>query len=492
MRKFFFCTVLCILAGCAQQPVQEKAEPVVSPQEPKRIYTPAQLKTDLAFLKRKLLEVHPEPFLRLSEVDFEVLYDATRRQLNWSQGREQFYQTVAPLVAQLSDAHTRLEYPEKEHQAYLSRVGKLPLALLHTSEGMVVVADVSRQSKIPTGSILISINEQPMEELLARVSRYVPGETEAGQIRMMQMELSRLYWSEFPDNDSYRVKYRWRGKTYEQNLDGLIIKSEPNAAKSNRSHYGSLRVDDTSALLWLNDFNEDYDAFEDYLSTLFSKLNDSGVEKLIVDLRYNSGGVTDNLSLLLSYFIEQEIHWAESARLKVSQPFLEHQSDLLSSTKEAKYGSYFGWLPVEFLNTWRWELLFTSVGEIITREIDVVEPRDDRFKGQLVVLVNGYCYSACASFVASVKTHELGLVIGETPGSRTRHQFGFPVEIELPNTKLSLIIPAMQFSHTARAEEFDKVPVDISMKRGRIDVLLGRDPLIEKAIQFSRIEPIEE
>ena len=327
MRKFFICTVLCFLAGCAQQPVEEKAEPIASLAQPKRIFTPAQLKTDLAFLKRKLLEVHPEPFLRLSESDFEVLYDATRRQLNWSQGREQFYQTVAPLVAQLADAHTRLEYPETEHQEYLSRVGKLPLAMLHTSEGMVVIADVSSQPKVPTGSVLLSINDQPMEELLARISRYVPGETTTGQIRMMQMELSRLFWNEFPDNDGYRVKYRWRGQTYEQNLDGLIVKPGLKAAKSSRSHYGSLRVDDRSALLWLNDFNEDYDVFEAYLSTLFAKLNDTGVENLIVDLRYNSGGITDNLTLLLSYFTAHEIHWAESARLKVSQ-FIKYHDRL--------------------------------------------------------------------------------------------------------------------------------------------------------------------
>jgi hypothetical protein len=480
--------VVCLLvSGCSNwQRTGSDANGSTALKE--QLFTPEQLRSDLAFIKQHIIKVHPAPFSRLSESDFNALYKVARRQVNWSQSRRQFFKTVAPLVAGLSDIHTRLGYPEAEYQSYLQTTGRLPLALLYTDEGMVVVADQSVKPKIPTGAVISSINGYPMSEINARVSQYIPLETESGQQRMLQMELTKLLWSEYQHQGPYRVDYTWRNKQFSVTLDG--VKSvNPETEKPNNSHYGSLHLNEQTSLIWLNDFNEDYDVFEAFLEQFFSELKQFNKQNLVIDLRYNSGGISDNLALLLSFVAKEQVYWTDKIQVKVSEPFKEQQKALLNQAKNQKYGSYFGWLPVEFFNSWRWELLFSSDGDIISSGVAPVTPQEDEhFSGKIYVLTNGYCYSACAAFAANIKAHQLGLLVGEPPGSKTIEQFGFPVSVQLPHTQLTLTIPAMRFSNSPAIQKFDEVPMDIMIKRSRVDVLLGRDPLLENVIKITEKE----
>jgi C-terminal processing protease CtpA/Prc/predicted small secreted protein len=462
--------IVCLLVSGCSNMQRTGGDASASTTIKEQLFTPEQLRNDLAFIKQNIIKVHPAPFARLPESDFNALYKVAKRQVNWSQSRRQFFKTVAPLVASLSDIHTRLGYPEKEYQSFLRTTGRLPLALLYTDEGMVVVADQSVKPKIPTGAVISAINGYPLE-------------TESGQQRMLQMELTKLLWSEYQHQGDYRVDYVWRKKQYSQTLKGLTT-ADPQTDKLTSSHYGSLHLNEQTSLIWLNDFNEDYDVFEAFLEQFFSELQQYQKKNLIIDLRYNSGGISDNLALLLSFVAKEQVYWTDKIQVKVSEPFKEQQKEMLNQAKNQKYGSYFGWLPVEFFNSWRWELLFSSDGDIISSGVSAVTPREDEhFSGNIYVLTNGYCYSACAAFAANVKAHKLGLLVGEPPGSKTMEQFGFPVTVELPQTQLTLTIPAMQFSNSPAIQKFDEVPMDIIIKRSRVDVLLGRDPLLENVIK---------
>ena len=165
---------------------------------------------------------------------------------------------------------------------------------------------------------------------------------------------------------------------------------------------------------------------------------------------------------------------------------VEH-SVLLENAKHEKYGNYLDWLPVEYLNLLQWEILFASDGEWLDADIKpVVSDKEEVFKGKVFVLSNGYCLSACASLTAILQDNDLATIIGEAPGNLTNVQYGYPVSVELPNTELQLIIPAMKFVLDGDKNNLYKRRPDYPIERQKKDVISGKDPIFNLALELSR------
>ena len=475
LQRLFLSLLLIQLSACAT--VEGLKTLVV---EPEKIYTPKQLREDLKFLDKSIREIHPEPFSRLTSDKYQTLYDQLYRDLSWPQRLSDFYRAVTPLVTNFSDVHTRVLYPSKKYQQFVERFGEFPLAVLNTSEGMFVVADQQALPIVPVGAEIISINGTNITSILARFKNYVPFETESGQRRMIQIEFSRLYWSVYQPKSEYVIEYRWKSKVFKASLEG-VRRTFTQQQSPLVSHYGSMSVDDNTALLWLNDFNEKYDDFDEFLGLFFQSIKDQKKHNLILDLRYNQGGITDNLALMLQYLSAHSIHWATGAKLKLSEQFRNQHKMLLDNAKNQKYGIYLDWLPVEYFNFWQWEILFANDGDLLETEINaVISEREAVFKGNIYVLSNGYCFSACASLITALKYNNLATVVGEPSGSLTDTQYGYPVRVILPNTGLSITIPAMIFTLENKDNRIKNNRLQtFKVERLAADVLAGTDPVFD-------------
>jgi len=472
---------ILFLSACTTTPITDK------PPEEEPIFNPGQLREDLRFLDKSLKEIHPEPFSRLDRSTYQQRYQQLHQNLIWPLRRQDFYRQMAPLISRFSDTHTRLLYPQQEYQIFISSIGKFPLSLLYSTDGLIVVADGQEKNIIPIGAKIIAINDIAIESILDNFKNYIPVETDSGQRRMIQMEFSRLLWSLYDVKSNYIIDYLWKDNVYRKTVKAITIPSggqQPRVA----SHYGTYVINKQTRLLWLNDFNETYDKFEVFLDTQFKEISEQKVSTVILDLRYNKGGITDNLSLLLSYLTKKEISWADKGTIKLSEPFRENHYRLLTDTKNKKYGSfYMNWLPVEYLNFLQWEILFSSDGEWLEAEIDTVNHNEDYgFKGKLYVLSNGYCFSACASLVATLQHNKRATIIGEAPGSQTLVQYGYPIEVSLPNTGLKLVVPAMKFEMSDNHRKQKVVTPDYLIERSRRDIVLGKDTVLEYALELSQ------
>jgi len=471
--------LLLLVSGCITTPLIPTAQ-----SESEKIYTPAQIREDLIFLDQSLKHIHPEPFARLNPDTYDSHFQQLYQDKSWSQRRHEFYRLITPLISKFSDMHTRVLYPQQEYNQFLEQFGKFPLAVLYSSDGLIVVADQQQPSIVPVGSKLLAINSIDINVILDKFSQYVPAETESGQRRMIQMEFSRLLWSIYHLKNNYQVDYLWQGKAYRKVVQGVKQRQTENQHNV-VSHYGSISINDQTSLIWLNDFNEQYDKFEQFLDQEFQLIRNQNKQSLILDLRYNQGGVTDNLALLLTYLTKQPVHWANRATVKLSKAFRQQHAQMLENAKNQKYGNYLDWLPMEYMNLWQWEILFTSDGDLMETEIDpVISEKEDYFTGKIYVLSNGYCYSACASVIATLQQNQRATIIGEQPGSLTNVQYGYPVQVELPNTGLKLIIPAMKFILNEDAETNQIMP-EHQIERRRSHVLSGQDPVFELAMKLS-------
>jgi len=490
-KSYKYFRYLFILASCFLLP-SCLTTTVLDPelQKSQKLFTPDEQRQDLAFIDRSIQQVHPEPFARISKQEYQSLYNQLYLDLSWPLKRTEFFRKVAPLVSLLSDIHTQLAYSSYEFNREIEKYGKFPLILLNTSDGLIVIADQQRTPSIPTGAKLISINEIPINTILQEFQSQIPFETETGQRRTIQVEFSRLLWSSYADKtesssevlNTYDVEYLWQGQRKTQNVIGVTTKTSKTL--NNTSYYGAIEVDKNTTLLWFNDFNENKQVLSEFLEKTFTELKQNNIKNIILDLRYNKGGYLDNIALLLSYLSRNKLQLKSTARLKLSEAFRSSNVKLLENKKSSKYGDYLDWLPIEYLNLWQWEVLFADDGEFLEFDIDPMsDQHQSTFDGHLYVLTNGYCFSACATLVNSIHKLQIATIIGEVPGSISDVQYGFPVEMKLPNTGLKLTIPAMKIESMILDDKKDEL-LDIQIERLAEDVLNGTDSVLDKAMQL--------
>ena len=164
----------------------------------------------------------------------------------------------------------------------------------------------------------------------------------------------------------------------------------------------------------------------------------------------------------------------------------KNNNQRIKAIKKDKLGNKLDWLPVEYLSGWNWRLLLGSDGEEVSEDIqtEVVPLSENRFHGQLAVLSNGHCFSACALFVDQIKQSSRGIVVGEAAGSKVGIQYGYPILVTLPNTGLQLQLPAAEIRS---ADKSYKVLPDILVYRRSEDIANQRDPELAAAITALKV-----
>ena len=116
----------------------------------------------------------------------------------------------------------------------------------------------------------------------------------------------------------------------------------------------------------------------------------------------------------------------------------------------------------------------------------VIESQEMHFQGNIIVLSNGYCFSACAALLSNLQNHDLATIIGESPGSYIGRQFGYPVQVQLPNTGLMLSLPAMEIILHEDVGLTKYLEPDQKVTREKMDVITDSDVILKRALELIR------
>jgi C-terminal processing protease CtpA/Prc len=167
----------------------------------------------------------------------------------------------------------------------------------------------------------------------------------------------------------------------------------------------SLEIDDQLrfAILTIRRFTDNSaKAFGDFMREAFSDLRRSRIDRLMIDLRGNTGGYPPHAADLLRYLIRHPVSYFRG---------------------EPRAGS-------EFAELYR-----------------PLVPRGDSFKGSVAVLIDGANISTASQLVSLVRFYKIALLAGEeTGGTFWANANGRTVT--LPNAKLEVIV-AQQVFRTA-------------------------------------------
>ncbi|MCU0447249.1 MAG: S41 family peptidase [Microscillaceae bacterium] len=170
---------------------------------------------------------------------------------------------------------------------------------------------------------------------------------------------------------------------------------------------------------------------------MYEKLKAQKTENLIIDLRYNKGG--------------WDIQGVELLTFLAKSPFRAYQKlhSIRDSSEFLKYSD----LSAEDLKNVKKELKpeadgTFSVKEEFSPQLQIQNPKPNRFGGQIYFLINGGTVSTAAEFTAVAHSQKIGTFIGsETGGAYEGGNGGSFLNFELPHSKIKVGSPLLSYQN---------------------------------------------
>jgi hypothetical protein len=426
------CALIFLSASC--QPGNDGPD-----QGPAGQFSLEELQADFSRLRSVLESNHPDPHRYESAAGLATIFDSAYASLREGMSEAEFYRVVAPLVARFHCGHTQLRHSSAFYNALAAGGRVLPLGI-YLDEGRAYVdADYGSGSGVRLGSEVLAIDDEPMAGIVARMLGGISADArnESLKVRRLSREfyLHRLFWHGDASSFALRLKNPADGAESLLQVAARPYAQVSQAAAGRFPWAGDLRIAsaDGLAVLTVPTFvagqNPNYRTF---FTEAFQGLNESGVERLIVDIRGNGGGDPDVSAALIAHLADR--------------PFVYFKDGI-------------GY-PHLFAET---------------------EPDAVHFAGKVVVLIDGGCFSTSGHFCALVRHLGLATFVGETGGGTFRcHDNSF--ETVLANTGLRLRVARTTFEAAVPDQDVSAgFPPDFRVYPGISDVLAGRDVQMEAA-----------
>lgn len=351
---------------------------------PGTMLSTSQMKADIDELKNLILSVHPAAADGLPEAMQEPIRSAYQS-AEESMTVSEFYFVVSPIVAALSDAHTNISLSGQQ------KIIDLPTRWI--SEKLVCRRDTD---VLKTGDIVLSIGGKDIDTCMEEVRATVPAENEYWRNSMAPYRLRFEYMLEHlgvVSDDAVDVEIERNGARQQVTL--ALKESEPMGDVESMSY----EVIDNAGLLSINRCVYD-ETYRQTMAQAFAEFKDVGVNRLIVDVRSNTGGNSQCLNELMTY-IDVDTYEDYSGDVR---------------------GSWQAWLQRG--------ILFSKSAQ---PSIKNNEKRSNAFDGEIVVLTSGYTFSSGNWFAVVLKDNGLATIVGEPTGNMPT-SYGDTLRFQLNNS----------------------------------------------------------
>lgn len=374
---------------------------------------------DIEFLITTINEIHHNPYFKTTEEDFKKYKnDLLTRFSADSIPLKLFMSTGMKLVAKLSGGHTSFdwqnEYVFKEliHYKFIPFTGKLSL-----NETSFVVSN-SAISEIKKGTQVKAINGINITDLFKECMSCIGGIASYRKAYCEKVFPIYLFFT-----NKLSSPYNIQLENINVNTAGLSAEKINGFLNENNfiDNYTFVIIKDDIGLISYNSCT-DYDAFKVFLDQVFEEIKENNLDKLIIDIRENSGGDSSLNDLLLSYITKKPYRQSSGRYWKVSKQAKEYY-------KKNSYENHFG---DEFMDTY----YQSQDGKVIeTMDESLIFPRKTAhfFSGETCFLIGPNTFSSANFLADAVKTYKLSTLIGSATGEFT-NDFGEVLQFRLPNS----------------------------------------------------------
>jgi len=380
-------------------------------------------------------------FDQIPDFDWDAAVQSAIPKVLATSNTDDYYRVLRELAGPLDDAHTMVLPPGLFSGAYDN-----PPVEFEMIDGKVILVrmgdteEIRAQNMYP-GLELLEIDDIPVSDCLEQIRAYYYGGTRQWQ------EAFGMYFLLMGKPES-EVKLKLRDTRDKISTVSLTRNAMKNSFQL-RTYFMEPAVEnrfieDGIVYIKLNSFRPGNAA--DAFKAEFNKLNLDELKGMILDIRYNSGGSSDNSYDIISNLIDQPV---EAARWKTR-----------------KYmPAYAAWGQPEEWHEGR---------------MGTIEPSDGKhYTGPLVLLVGSLTASAAEDFVVPLDFSDRAMLIG----SKTAGGTGNPMIINLPGGGIFMACSKKDYYPDGKEFVGYGIKPDISVQLTQKDILENRDPVLEKAVE---------
>lgn len=426
-------------------------------QLPEKKFGKDEIIEDLHYLNSSLKNAHYNLYAYTSKEDFSKNYENIKKTIPKDSitllQATNIFQKVISIV---NNGHTEIDFPSDSYRTYAySRGTVFPLEIAFENNKSLIRKNYSDNSNIKIGSEILSINGVLMKDILAKI--YPQVSAERIYFKNAKIELysfPRLYWQVFGKQDVFQIKIRSNGIIKKHSIKAVnLIEGYEMKRTEVLNAKKKLLFIDKIAYLNPGNFSGDEQVYQKFIDSAFVEIKNSNYKNLIIDLRNNGGGNDSFSDYLVSYFADKPFKWNSEFTLKTSQFLKEHTRKHNDTT-----------------NVFFRKILTHKNGEIYNYEFEEYkpQPKHNRFKGKVYVLINRQSHSQSAVTASQIQDYKFGTLVGEETGDFPT-LYASQFHYKLPNTGIDVKVSKGLIVRVNGSKKQEGVIPDIMIKDHLLD-----------------------
>lgn len=438
-------------------------------------------KSDFEIFKTALIETHPSLYRFTPEERYDIVFDSVESRLTGI-SELQFFQALSKISSLIREGHSYVRPSDKLLQDTRNEE-LLPFSAWVTDDRLIL-----RESRVPEYNHLVnaevlSINGCKISSIVKKIDLSTGSKSAFNNSALKSMlseyhNFAFAYYFFVDTASNFKLEYRLPDnrtgtaeiKGSDNQLEGAVYPMMPPEPTppfyfqiDEKSETAYLKI--TTFAYWMVSCSKkDYIKF---FKRCFKSINEEGVKYLIIDVRGNRGGEEMMGAELLSYLIDGDFKLYKYGKAKTLDFGFTNN---LPASNEIKLS--------------RRHHLKTDSGYVIknVRFLKTYHPqKSNRFEGKVYVLSNGRCGSAANTFLALVKSHKVGVIIGQESGGAYKDVDGrHRISFTLPYSGINVGYPAWSFKiDSENGDKFRGIMPDYSINRSHLDIISDRDVELE-------------
>lgn len=391
-----------------------------------------------------------------SQVEINKIFDDAFLSIKGPSEKLDFGKLIMHVISEVQDGHTGTNLSSLILSTYMNREKLFPLLLYFDQRTAKVRC--GKLDGFPPETEILSINGIKIDKIKKVLFSYLPGD---GQIQSKKRQTLNngsfgfLYRLVFGTFEQFRITYKTSaGKAEFANIKASFssdfdcdTNNPGSSAKDLQISYPSAE----SAVLTVKSFDPGRLAraaldFPKFLEQVFNEFSTRKTEKLIIDLRGNGGGLDEYGALLYAYIAKMPFGYF-SAVYPANNPEPVRDNKL----------------------------------------VNLQQPKTNGYKGKIVFLTDGLCFSTTADFCAIARSNRRGIFVGEeTGGAYYGNTSGGTTRLELPNSKIQITIPRFKYINNVKKTKYADRGIlpDHEIIPGMNQIISGKDIQMEFALKL--------
>lgn len=412
---------------------------------------------DLEILYQGLDQFHSGMYWYTPKDSVDMAFKEVRTKITGDLNVLEFHKLIAPLVALSREDHTNIYRPSIVQEKINSEIRLFPLTVVFLGEELYCVKNGSDfQDFALEGKQIETINGETPTNIVAKIGNLFASDGFIKTVKYSDLEgfsFSLYHFYYYGQVDQFEIKFKNISEpAIIKPLNIKVITRHMNSRyeKINTTDDKELLeyriLNDSVAYLGIHTFsNDDIRKYSEekklsvFLKNSFQSIQENNIQTLIVDVSNNTGGSEGNEGLLYSYFGENYQKYRK-VRAKTSKAVLDNGTDKPVTLKA------FGFFEQLFFNK-KMKDGSLERREAIGKGLMAFKKEPDyKFYGKTYVLISPVTYSGGSEFSNMMYSQDLATFVGqETGGGYYGNTSGYSRILELPNSKIKVSVPALQF-----------------------------------------------